>query len=97
MRGQAMSSSAPKPALSPRAENWSAAMASNPIDALAVSESPSPARALETTLSCTACPHSPESHDALGVRFCAVTSDRNLDRKCICAGEQAKGQHYSRY
>ncbi|MHA4848674.1 RGCVC family protein [Rhodococcus sp. MSC1_016] len=100
MRGQAMSSSAPKPARSQRSENWSAAMASNPTNvsnSLAVSKSSSPARALESTLSCTACPHSPDTHDALGIRFCAVTSDRNLDRKCICAGEQTTGQCYSRY
>ncbi|MDV6245136.1 RGCVC family protein [Rhodococcus opacus] len=91
MRGQAMSSSAPDPARCHRAENWSAAMASN---ATYVSN---PERALESTPSCTACPHSPDSHDALGIRFCAATSDRNLDRNCICAGEQATGQHYSRY
>ena len=91
MRGQAMSSSAPEPALCHRAENWSAAMASNATDVS------NPERALESTPSCTACPHRPDSHDALGIRFCAATSDRNLDRKCICAGEQATGQHYSRY
>ncbi|WP_237723862.1 MULTISPECIES: RGCVC family protein [unclassified Rhodococcus (in: high G+C Gram-positive bacteria)] len=56
-----------------------------------------PERALESTPSCTACPHRPDSHDALGIRFCAATSDRNLGRKCICAGEPATGQHYSRY
>ncbi|WP_306670158.1 RGCVC family protein [Rhodococcus opacus] len=99
MRGHAMSSSAPTPARSPRAENWSAAMASNPTDVsnLLVSESPSPVSAVESAASCTACPHSTDSHDALGVRFCAVTSARSLDRKCICAGEQVSGQHYSRY
>lgn len=62
-----------------------------------VSASPSPAGAPESTLSCTACPHSLASHDPLGIRFCAATSDRNLDRKCICAGAQANGQHYARY
>ncbi|WP_260851052.1 RGCVC family protein [Rhodococcus sp. WB9] len=53
--------------------------------------------AVESAASCTACPHSTDSHDALGIRFCAVTSARSLDRKCICAGEQVSGQHYSRY
>ncbi|MFC9838162.1 RGCVC family protein [Rhodococcus sp. NPDC127530] len=74
-------------------------MASNPTDVsnFLASESASPAPALESAASCTACPHSVDSHDALGIRFCAVTSERSLDRKCICAAEQVSGQHYSRY
>ena len=91
MRVRAMSSSATNPARCHGAENWSAAMASN---ATYVSN---PERALDSRPSCKACPHSPDSHDALGIRYCAATSDRNLDRKCICADEQATGQHYSRY
>ncbi|REE70979.1 hypothetical protein C8E05_0312 [Rhodococcus wratislaviensis] len=74
-------------------------MASNPTEVsdFLVTESPSPTPALESAESCTACPHTADSHDALGIRFCAVTSARSLDRKCICAGEQVSGQHYSRY
>ena len=99
MRGHAMSSSAPTPACSRKAENWSAAMASNPTDVsnFLVSESPSSALVVESEASCTACPHSADSHDELGIRFCAVTSARSLERKCICAGDQVSGQHYSRY
>ncbi|WP_237735074.1 MULTISPECIES: RGCVC family protein [unclassified Rhodococcus (in: high G+C Gram-positive bacteria)] len=52
---------------------------------------------VESEASCTACPHSADSHDELGIRFCAVTSARSLERKCICAGDQVSGQHYSRY
>ncbi|MFD6894076.1 RGCVC family protein [Rhodococcus sp. NPDC060086] len=87
----AMSSSARNPAGSRKAENWSATMASYPTEML------NPARAEESALSCTACPHSMDSHDALGVRFCAVTSSRSLDRKCICSGEAQNVQHYNRY
>ncbi|MCQ4120022.1 RGCVC family protein [Rhodococcus tibetensis] len=75
-------------------------MASNPTvvsNSVATSESTSDAQALDSTPSCTACPHSADSHDALGIRFCAVTSERNLDRHCICSDGQATGQHYSRY
>ncbi|WP_347238219.1 RGCVC family protein [Rhodococcus sp. SMB37] len=87
----AMSSSARNPAGSRKAENWSATMASNPTEML------NPARAEESALSCNACPHSMDSHDALGIRFCAVTSNRSLDRKCICSGEAQTVQHYNRY
>ncbi len=66
-------------------------MASNPTDML------NPVRAPESTVSCTACPHTLDSHDALGIRFCGVTSDRHLDRKCICSGEAQTAQHYTRY
>ncbi|MGW6379068.1 RGCVC family protein [Rhodococcus sp. NPDC055112] len=76
-------------------------MASNPTDvsnSQADSAAPGVARALESPPpSCPVCPHSMESHDALGIRFCAATSDRHLDRKCICAGEQVIGHHYTRY
>lgn len=65
-------------------------MASNPTEML------NPVRAHESERFCTACPHSTDSHDALGVRFCAVTSARSLDRGCICTGEETSGQHYTR-
>ncbi|HEY5854995.1 MAG TPA: RGCVC family protein [Aldersonia sp.] len=55
------------------------------------------AQALESTQSCAACPHSRASHDPIGIRFCAATSGQHLDRKCICAGEHATGQHYVRF
>lgn len=80
------------------AENWSACMASNPSD---VSNAPGQAESTDadqkTPSICPACQHSMESHDPLGVRFCAVTADRGLDRKCICAADREEMQHYSRY
>nr|WP_246045043.1 RGCVC family protein [Rhodococcus oryzae] len=75
-------------------------MASNPTDVSnshTDSASPGPAQALESSPSCPVCPHSLESHDALGIRFCAATTDRHLERKCICAGDQVIGHHYTRY
>ncbi|WP_223263376.1 RGCVC family protein [Rhodococcus sp. MTM3W5.2] len=75
-------------------------MASNPTDVSnpqTDSASPSPDQAFESSPSCPVCPHSLDSHDALGTRFCAATSDRHLERKCICAGEQVIGHHYTRY
>ncbi|MFZ2175305.1 MAG: RGCVC family protein [Rhodococcus sp. (in: high G+C Gram-positive bacteria)] len=73
-------------------------MASNPTDVSNSTEVfPAPDLAVESTPSCAACQHSLDSHDPLGIRFCAVTSDRNLDRKCICADEHTTTQHYTRY
>lgn len=78
-------------------------MASNPTDVsnpAEVSQSTTPQQEVESTdstPSCPACGHSLDSHDPLGIRFCAVTSDRNLDRKCICPDEHASQQHYTRY
>ena len=56
-----------------------------------------PAQALESTQSCAACPHGRASHDPIGIRFCAATSEQHLDRKCICAGEHPTGQHHARF
>jgi hypothetical protein len=35
---------------------------------------------------CAACPHDRDAHDAIGTRFCAATSERGLDRACVCVG-----------
>ncbi|MFG1791806.1 RGCVC family protein [Nocardia sp. NPDC049149] len=35
--------------------------------------------------SCLACPHAWEAHDPIGVRYCAATKERGLDRACVCA------------
>nr|WP_084655081.1 RGCVC family protein [Nocardia altamirensis] len=35
--------------------------------------------------SCPACPHAWEAHDPIGVRYCAATKERGLDRACVCA------------
>ncbi|PVX66120.1 hypothetical protein C8E04_3440 [Rhodococcus globerulus] len=82
---------------------WRTAMASNPTDvsnSVDVSQSPAAHQAqgsADSTPSCPACGHSLESHDPLGIRFCGVTSERNLDRKCICPDEHVSMQHYTRY
>jgi hypothetical protein len=33
---------------------------------------------------CDVCPHSVDSHDAIGRRFCQATLDRALTRGCAC-------------
>jgi hypothetical protein len=33
---------------------------------------------------CPACPHPMAEHDPIGVRFCAATEARALDRGCVC-------------
>ena len=64
-------------------------MASNPSDVSnARGQSESTDEDQKTPSICPACQHSMESHDPLGVRFCAVTADRGLDRKCICAADR---------
>ena len=78
-------------------------MASNPTEmsnSAEISQSHAPQQAVgstDSTPSCPACGHSLESHDPLGARFCRVTSDRNLDRKCICPDGHVSVQHYTRY
>ena len=78
-------------------------MASNPTDmsnSADVSRSHASqqvAGSTDSAPSCPACGHSLDFHDALGIRFCGVTSDRNLDRKCICPEEHASTHHYTRY
>ncbi|MDI9902380.1 RGCVC family protein [Rhodococcus sp. IEGM 1409] len=73
-------------------------MASNPSDVSnARGQAESTDADQKTPSICPACRHSMESHDPLGVRFCAVTADRGLDRKCICAADREEIQHYSRY
>ncbi len=42
-----------------------------------------------STLTCPACSHSQASHDPIGTRFCVATTDRELDRNCICVGDKA--------
>lgn len=46
---------------------------------------------------CPACPHTMESHDPLGIRFCAATANGHFERKCICVGGQDGGMHYGWY
>jgi hypothetical protein len=63
-------------------------------DPTTVSES---TQELESSSSCAACSHSLDFHDAIGIRFCAATTDQHLERNCICKGEQAAGPYYVRY
>ena len=78
-------------------------MASNPTDmsnSADASHAHSPDQvgdSTDPTPSCPACGHSLKAHDPLGIRFCRVTADRNLDRKCICPDEHVSMQHYTRY
>jgi hypothetical protein len=46
---------------------------------------------------CPACGHTTAIHDAIGLRFCASTAERQLERKCLCPGEQAAAPFYIRY
>lgn len=38
---------------------------------------------------CASCPHRWADHDAIGVRYCTVTSARGLRRGCVCVGIEA--------
>lgn len=78
-------------------------MAPNPTDVSKSADAtesnalPQVAESTDSTLFCPACGHRLDSHDPLGIRFCGVTSNRNLDRKCICSDEHTGSQHYTRY
>lgn len=53
---------------------------------------------IATTLefSCAACPHDRETHDSIGIRYCAATISRGLDRECACARAADHKQTYYR-
>lgn len=46
-----------------------------------------PAEALPGTELCPACHHPQQTHDAIGSRWCAVTSLSAGDRACLCSRE----------
>ncbi|GAY08364.1 hypothetical protein TOK_1921 [Pseudonocardia sp. N23] len=39
----------------------------------------------DSRVTCPACPHDVAAHDRIGLRFCAVTAERSLDRGCACS------------
>jgi hypothetical protein len=44
-----------------------------------------PAATVSDSGSCPVCPHPTDSHDAIGVRFCAATAAGQFERGCVCA------------
>jgi hypothetical protein len=55
---------------------------------MTLSDIQSPGSALthdsQAASACDACGHDLSSHDATSARFCRATTDRALDRACIC-------------
>ncbi|WP_142104327.1 RGCVC family protein [Pseudonocardia cypriaca] len=68
-----------------------------PTDARPVAPSSSTTSAPEVdTVSCAACPHDRDAHDAIGTRFCAATIAGAVPRGCACAGEARGPVHRAR-
>lgn len=38
-------------------------------------------------LTCAVCPHPQDSHDRIGLRYCAATAAGALRRGCVCVGD----------
>ena len=39
----------------------------------------------DSQVACPACPHDIAAHDRIGLRFCAVTTSKALERGCVCS------------
>jgi len=46
--------------------------------------------------SCASCTHTQEAHDVIGIRYCAATLARGLDRRCVCAHDADNEKTYYR-